>query len=62
MITKTYYLDRTVKGFRQRIEHIKKVIPCFYSSKPMEMDFLECSFQVRREDVSALERLIAPLV
>lgn len=62
MITKTYYLDRTVKGFRQKIEHIKKAIPCFYSAKPVEMDFLECSFQVHREDVSTFEKMIAPLV
>ena len=62
MIKKTYYLDKNVKNFRAQISNIKTRIPCFYSSKPVEMDYLECTFEVRKEDVSTLERMIAPLV
>jgi len=62
MIKKVYYLDRTAKGFRKIMNDIKMRIPCFYSSKPVEMDYLECTFEVRREDVDTLERMIAPLV
>lgn len=62
MVTKTYYLDKTIKGFRSTIARIKETIPCFYTSKPVEMDYAECTFQVRAEDVKALERMIAPLV
>ena len=62
MIKKTYYLDSTAKGYRQAIAYIKKTIPCFTSAKPVELDFVEWTFEVRAEDVVTLERMIAPLV
>ena len=62
MITKTYYLDRNAKGYKAVIAYIKKLIPCFCSAKPVEMDFVEWTFEVRKEDVSTLEKLIAPIV
>ena len=62
MITKVYYLDKTTKGYKQRLEHIKKAIPCFTSAKPCEFDFVEWTFEVRKEDVPALEKMLAPLV
>ena len=62
MITKTYYLDRNAKRYKATIDHIKKAIPCFTSAKPVEMDFVEWTFEVRNADVKILEKLIAPLV
>jgi hypothetical protein len=62
MITKTYYLDSTAKGYHQAIAYIKKAIPCFTSAKPVELDFIEWTFEVRKEDVASLERMIAPIV
>ena len=62
MITKTYYLDRNAKGYKATIAHIKKAIPCFTSAKPVEMDFVEWTFEVRNEDIKTLEKLIAPIV
>lgn len=62
MITKIYYLDRNAKGYKQAIACIKKTIPCFTSAKPVEMDFVEWTFEVRAEDVTALEKMLAPLV
>ena len=62
MITKTYYLDRNAKGYKAIIEHIKNAIPCFTSAKPVEMDFVEWTFEVRNEDIKTLEKLIAPII
>jgi hypothetical protein len=62
MITKTYYLDRNAKGYKSTIEHIKETIPCFTTAKPVEMDFVEWTFEVRNEDIKTLEKLIAPIV
>ena len=62
MTTKTYYLDTNAKGFAKIIQTIKKTIPCFYQSRPVEMDYAECSFTVRVEDVPFVEAMIAPIV
>lgn len=62
METKTYYLDTMTNGFHTLIKEIIHTIPCFYTSKPVEMDYAECTFQVCREDIPALEKMIAPLV
>ena len=61
MITKTYYLNRNAKGYKSTIDHIKSTIPCFTSAKPVEMDYVEWTFEVRTEDVTTLERMLAPL-
>jgi hypothetical protein len=44
------------------MKEIRETIPCFYSSKPVEMDFLEVTIQMRIEDVAFVEMMIAPLV
>lgn len=62
METKTYYLDTMANGFPTLIKKIIRTIPCFYTCKPVEMDYAECTFQVRREDIPTLEKMIAPLV
>ena len=62
MTTKTYYLDRNAKGYKQAIAYIKKSIRCFAKAKPIEMDFVEWTFEVRNEDIKTLEKLIAPIV
>ena len=62
MITKTYYLDTTVTNFNKRIKEIKKSIPCIFSYKPVEMDFAECTFKIKKGDVATLEKMIAHLV
>jgi len=62
MTTKTYYLDRNAKGYKQAIAYIKKSIRCFAKAKPVEMDFVEWTFEVRKEDIPTLEKLIAPIV
>jgi hypothetical protein len=61
MITKVYYIDGTREN-KQKMKEIRETIPCFYSSKPVEMDFLEVTIQMRIEDVAFVEMMIAPLV
>jgi hypothetical protein len=61
MIVKVYYIDGTREN-KARMKEIRDMFPIFYSSKPVEMDFLEITIEMRIEDVASIERLIAPLV
>ena len=61
MIVKVYYIDGTREN-KARMREIRDMFPIFFSAKPVEMDFLEVTIEMRVEDVSSIERLIAPLV
>lgn len=62
MITKTYYIDGNIPNNRKELRKIRQMIPCRYSSKPVEMGYLECTFTIQNEDVKRLEKCLAPLV
>lgn len=62
MITKTYYIDGSISINRKKLRKVKDIIPCIFSCKPVEMDYLECTFTVNNKDIKALEKYLAPLV
>lgn len=62
METKIYYVDGSIKANREALSKVTDIIPCFFQSTLVEMDYIECIFEVRQEDVATLEKYIAPLV
>ena len=63
MITKAYYLAPEVQDdFYAAAEGIMTAFPCFMSSQPVELDWLEVTIQMREEDAAAIERRIAPYI
>lgn len=62
MVEKVYYVDGAKKENRKKLLTICEKIPCFFYSKIIEMDYIQCTFKVRKEDLVSLEKLMAPLV
>lgn len=61
MTTKTYYIENT-PALDDALTTIAQKVPCFFSLSPVEMNFYEVEIEARNEDISTIERILAPLV
>ena len=61
MTTKTYYIENTPE-LDDALTIIAQSVPCFFSLEPVEMNFYEVEIEARNEDISTIERILAPLV
>lgn len=61
MTTKTYYIENTTE-LDEVLEQIEKDFPCFVDRELIEMNYSEVSINARDEDISAIEKRLAPLV
>lgn len=61
MTTKTYYIENTTE-LDEVLEQIEKDFPCFVDRELIEMNYSEVSINARDEDISTIEKRLAPLV
>ena len=61
MTTKTYYIENTTE-LDEVLEQIEKDFPCFVDRELIEINYSEVSINARDEDISAIEKRLAPLV
>ncbi len=61
MTTKTYYIENTTE-LDEVLEQIEEDFPCFVDRELIEMNYSEISINARDEDISAIEKRLAPLV
>jgi hypothetical protein len=61
MTTKTYYIENTTE-LDEVLEQIEEDFPCFVDRELIEMNYSEVSINARDEDISAIEKRLAPLV
>ena len=61
MTTKTYYIENTTE-LDEVLEQIEEDFPCFVARELIEMNYSEVSINARDEDISAIEKRLAPLV
>lgn len=61
MTTKTYYIENTAE-LDKVLEQIEEDFPCFVDRELIEMNYSEVSINARDEDISAIEKRLAPLV
>lgn len=56
------YLDNTNNQAVEAIDAISTIIPMFVCWEPIEMNYIEAVFKVRKEDARSLENALAGLV
>lgn len=61
MTTKTYYIENTTE-LDEVLEQIEEDFPCFVDRELIEMNYSEVSINARDEDISTIEKRLAPLV
>ena len=61
MTTKTYYIENTTE-LDEVLEQIEEDFSCFVDRELIEMNYSEVSINARDEDISAIEKRLAPLV
>lgn len=61
MTTKIYYIENTTE-LDEVLEQIEEDFPCFVDRELIEMNYSEVSINARDEDISAIEKRLAPLV
>lgn len=61
MTTKTYYIENTIE-LDEVLKQIEEDFPCFVDRELIEMNYSEVSINARDEDISAIEKRLAPLV
>lgn len=61
MTTKTYYIENSTE-LTDTLEQIEETFPCFVDRDFIEMDYSEVAINAREEDISSIERILAPLM
>ena len=61
MVEKIYYINNGIE-LEEAIEFLKDNLPCFVGREFVEMDYSKITINAREEDISTVERKLAPLV
>ena len=61
MTEKTYYIENCTE-LEEVLEQIEQNFPCFVDRELIEMNYSRVTINAREEDITSIERVLAPLV